>query len=132
MYCEILKVEDTVVTVLSFQNGALGLIEASTTAYKTPDSIYLHGEKGTITINKGEITSFELVDEENVEIPKFDKFEVIPDGHRIQIEDMAYAVREGREPVVTGRDGRHSLEIILGIYESSKTKKEIEINTKPL
>jgi UDP-N-acetyl-2-amino-2-deoxyglucuronate dehydrogenase len=122
-----IEVEDTAITLLNFHNGALGLIEASTTAYNTPDSIVLHGEKGTIIISKGEITTFDLINVEKVDLPKFEPFEVIPDGHRIQIRDMAYAIREGRQPVVTGHDGRHSLEIILGTYESSKTKREFEI-----
>lgn len=122
-----IEVEDTAVTLLNFKNGAMGLIEASTTAYKTPDSICLHGEKGTIIINKGQITAFEMIDKEKVEIPEFEEFKVIPDGHRMQIRDMSYAVREGRQPIVTGHDGRHSLEIILGTYASSKSKKEFII-----
>lgn len=125
-----IEVEDTAVTLLNFQNGAMGLIEASTTAYKTPDSIHLHGEKGTIIISKGNIITFELVDEEHVDIPEFEEFKVIPDGHRMQIRDMAYAVREGRQPIVTGQDGRHSLEIILGTYKSSESKQEFVIKSQ--
>lgn len=120
-----IEVEDTAVTLLQFQHGGVGVIEASTTAYQSPDTIHLHGEKGTITLTSGEITNFKLIDQEEVELPEFEPFKVIPDGHRIQIRDMAIAVRDGGRPEVTGLDGKHSLEIILGTYESNKTGKEI-------
>jgi hypothetical protein len=38
---------------------------------------------------------------------------------------MALAVLQDRQPVVTGRDGKHSLEIILGTYESHRSHREI-------
>jgi UDP-N-acetyl-2-amino-2-deoxyglucuronate dehydrogenase len=119
-----IEVEDTAVSVLRFTSGALGMIEASTTAYNAPDSLVFHGEKGTIVLTKGEITSLQLVDQE-MEIPKFEVFNVIPDGHRMQIRDMALAVQEGRQPSIPGSEGIHSLEIILGTYESSKTRQEV-------
>ena len=41
--------------------------------------------------------------------------------HTMQIEDFIDAVRAGREPAVTGREALKSLEIIQGIYASSRT-----------
>ncbi|WP_168120446.1 Gfo/Idh/MocA family oxidoreductase [Paenibacillus sp. HB172176] len=122
-----IEVEDTAVTVLHFKNGAMGVIEASTTAYKTPDTLHLHGEKGTIVLTAGEITNLSLIDQEEVEIPAFEPFNVIPDGHRMQIRNMALAVLEGMPIEVTGEDGRHGLEIILGTYESERTKQEVQL-----
>ncbi|WP_407267922.1 Gfo/Idh/MocA family protein [Radiobacillus sp. PE A8.2] len=118
-----IEVEDTAISLLNFKNGAMGVIEASTTAYKTPDSLTFHGENGTLILSSGEITKLELVEGE-VEIPIFEAFKVIPDGHRLQIRDMALAIREDREPIVTGRDGIQSLEIILGTYESSRNQRK--------
>jgi len=46
-------------------------------------------------------------------------------GHIMQIEDMALAVIEDREPMITGEDAKKSVEIILAIYESARTGKEI-------
>jgi UDP-N-acetyl-2-amino-2-deoxyglucuronate dehydrogenase len=39
----------------------------------------------------------------------------------MQIEEFVGAVRERREPAVTGREAVKSLEIIRAIYESSRT-----------
>ncbi|TMV52157.1 Gfo/Idh/MocA family oxidoreductase [Paenibacillus mesophilus] len=120
-----IEVEDTAVVTLQFKSGALGSIEATTTAYKQPDHrIVLHGDKGTIVLTGDEITTLDIIGE-TVEIPAFEPFSVVPDGHAVQIRDMALAVLHDRQPVVTGRDGKHSLEIILGTYESHRSHREI-------
>ena len=46
--------------------------------------------------------------------------------HRRQIQDMAKAVREDREPLVTGEEGRKALALIRGIYRSSEERKEVK------
>lgn len=119
-----IEVEDTAVVSLQFSSGALGVIEATTTAYEQPSHrICLHGEKGTVILTGDEISSLDLIDE-SVEIP------VIKDeylGHVIQIRDMAQAVLEDREPAITGMDARHSLEIIMGTYVSSRSREEYRL-----
>jgi UDP-N-acetyl-2-amino-2-deoxyglucuronate dehydrogenase len=47
--------------------------------------------------------------------------------HAAQIKDFVDAVREGRNPSVTGREARKSLAIVLAIYESSKTGQRIDL-----
>ena len=49
-------------------------------------------------------------------------------GHITLVEDMAMAVIEGRDPMITGEDAKKSVEIILAIYESSRTNKEIVLD----
>lgn len=44
-----------------------------------------------------------------------------PSYHARQLQEFAQAVREGRSPLVTGAEGRKSLEILLAIYESNRT-----------
>ena len=124
-----IEVEDTVIAALEFANGALGVMEITTTACDGKGRwLVIHGEKGVLVIEEDTIVSLEI-DGEQIQSPEFDAFKVIPDGHRLQIQDMALAVREGREPIVTGEDGRHSLEIILGTYEASRRRKEIQLLT---
>jgi UDP-N-acetyl-2-amino-2-deoxyglucuronate dehydrogenase len=41
------------------------------------------------------------------------------EGHRRQIEDMMRAVIEDRAPMVDGREGRKSLEVVVALYESA-------------
>lgn len=125
----IIEVEDTAVSLLSFQNGAMGVLEMTTTVY--PDlgqRLEIHGEKGSIIIKEDDIELLK-VEGVDVEVPSFEPFRVIPDGHRIQIRDMALAVQKKRAPIVTGEEGIHALEIILGTYESSKRQSEVVLNS---
>lgn len=55
--------------------------------------------------------------------PKAISFE----GHKRQIEDMVSAIHNNREPLVNGPEGRKSVEIILALYESSKTGSPIKL-----
>ncbi|MGP4039713.1 Gfo/Idh/MocA family protein [Gracilibacillus sp. D59] len=127
-----IEVEDTAATLLQFKNGAMGILEITTTAYEGKGQrLAIHGEKGTIEIEEDTITKFEIEGEE-VELPDFESFNVIPDGHRLQIKDMALAVHENRTPYVPGAEGRHSLEIILGTYESSRLLREVDLSGKSL
>ncbi|MFB9750121.1 Gfo/Idh/MocA family protein [Paenibacillus hodogayensis] len=120
-----IEVEDTAVVSMQFQSGALGSIEATTTAYRQPDHrIVLHGDKGTVELTGDAITALDLVGD-TLAIPEFEPFAVVPDGHAAQLRDMALAVLHDRQPAVTGRDGKHSLEIILGTYESQRSHREI-------
>lgn len=122
-----IEVEDTAVSLLRFRGGAMGVMEMTTAAY--PDQgqrLEIHGEKGTAIYKEDDIALLEVLGG-RPELPAFEPFRVIPDGHRMQIRDMALAVREDREPVVTGEEGVHALEIILGTYESSQRRAEIVI-----
>jgi predicted dehydrogenase len=48
--------------------------------------------------------------------------------HRIQLQDMVDAIREDRQPVLTGEDARASLAINMAVYESSRQDgREIEV-----
>ncbi|MBP1996808.1 Gfo/Idh/MocA family protein [Paenibacillus eucommiae] len=120
-----IEVEDTAVTALQFKSGALGSIEATTTAYKQPDHrIVIHGEYGTVILTGDEITTLDVIGP-SFEIPALSPFNIIPDGHCMQIRDMALAVRDQFRPIVTGEDGRHSLAIILGTYEAQRNGKKV-------
>ncbi|MBB6671216.1 Gfo/Idh/MocA family protein [Cohnella nanjingensis] len=122
-----IEVEDTAVALLRYESGAMGTFEMTTTAYKGKGQrLEIHGEKGTMIIEEDDIVSLEI-DGEQVVLPAFEPFRVVPDGHLAQLRDMAEAVRGRREPIVTGAEGRHSLEIILGVYASSRERREVEI-----
>lgn len=122
-----IEVEDTAVSLLTYEGGGLGVMVMTTTSNpELGQRVELHGERGTLVYEDDEIKQL-LIDGKAVAVPAFEPFIVLPDGHRIQIRDMAYAVREDREPVVTGEDGIHALQMILGTYESSRLNKEIHL-----
>lgn len=122
-----IEVEDTAITMLEYESGAMGVLEITTTAFKGKGMrIEIYGERGSLIIEEEDIVQLEI-EGQRVQFPVFPPFQVIPDGHREQIRDLCYAVRERREPVISGEEGRHSLEIILGTYASSRQQEEIRL-----
>jgi len=120
-----IEVEDTAVAALQFKSGALGVIEATTTAYaQSNHRIVIQGDLGTVVLDGDEISELSIIGEE-ADIPVFEPFQVIPDGHSMQIRDMAQAILEDREPLIDGEAGRHALQIILGTYESQRERREV-------
>ena len=44
--------------------------------------------------------------------------------HQLQIEDFLRAVEHGTEPMVTGEEGRKSVEIIQAVYRSHRKRTQ--------
>jgi predicted dehydrogenase len=86
----------------------------------------VHGDKGTAILENDIITFWSV---EGVENPSQTKDTVIHDGatsaavtdtagHEALLADFVEAVREDRDPAVTGESARMATELILDIYSS--------------
>ncbi len=127
--------EDTLVSSLRFQNGALGVIQATTSVkpgFKR--RVELSGERGTIILD-GDAISVWAVDGEEA-APSNDAqltdgsanpAAISNEGHRMQIEDMVNAVREDRAPLIDGRAGRLSLEVVEALYTSANAGQAVRL-----
>jgi UDP-N-acetyl-2-amino-2-deoxyglucuronate dehydrogenase len=133
-----IDVEDTVAATVVFETGALGSIEAFTTIQpdygfrvtvrgdngataslqETPEGTQGVNDLWTLEPEAGERSAWEAAE---IGRPGF------PEFHQLQIAEFLDAVRAGRPPAVTGRDARNSLAIILGIYESSRTGRPVQL-----
>ena len=51
-------------------------------------------------------------------------------GHRDQLIDFVEAIDQGREPLVDGKEGRKSVEIIRAIYRAAETGTGREATTR--
>lgn len=49
-------------------------------------------------------------------------------GHLRQLQDFVQAIQTGAKPLVDGAEGRKSVEIILAIYESSRTGRSVKLS----
>ncbi len=136
-----IEAEDTAVVLLKFRNGALGIIEATTATRPkdTEGSISVLGEKGSVVIggfavNKMETWQFDPAREDDSEV--MSKYSVNPPdvygfGHKAYYEHMVSRLEGGSGQIVDGLEGRRSLELIMAIYESVETGKEVFLRFTP-
>ena len=131
-----IETEDLGVATVEFFSGALGVIEGTTAVtpgYK--ERIELHGTKGSLTLTGGLVTEWKVEgckEEDYLDVQKVSYGETnspaISDvNHRAQLLDVITAINEGRDPLVTGEEGIKSLQIVLGIYESSRKGQKITL-----
>ncbi len=132
-----IEAEDTGAAIINFENGAIGIVEA-TTATRPADlegSLSVLGEKGTVEIggfaaNKIKTWSFENPvpgDEEVIARFHENPPSVYGFGHIAYLEHVVDAVMNGAPSLVDGIEGRKSLELVTAIYESMATGLPVTI-----
>jgi UDP-N-acetyl-2-amino-2-deoxyglucuronate dehydrogenase len=131
-----IETEDTGVAVLKFRSGALGVIEVTVLTYPRnfEGSITLLGEKGSVkvggtAVNRVEHWQFADYDDDDklVEAANTSPPTVYGFGHEGYYRNVLAVLRGEARPGTDGREGRKSLELILGIYESAKTGREVPL-----
>ena len=125
-----IEAEDLGIALIKFSNGAYGIIEGTTNVYpkNLEETLYIFGQSGTVkaggkSVNKIEVWNFaDGID--NSEYVKQTYHEDPPNvygfGHTPLYADMIEAIQTGRQPYVSGEDGKRALELILAIYKSAK------------
>jgi len=139
-----IEVEDTALAVVRFASGAVGTILSSTAAFPGfPQRLEITGTAGTVTVEDGRIVRRALAADPARESPErpgtsespaapaaaaaADPAAVDVASHAAQLADLLGAVDTGHEPAVTGESGRAALEIVLAVYESSRTGRPVSL-----
>ncbi len=137
-----IEVEDTAVALLTYRNGAYGVIEGTTSCNPGETTrTEVHGKLGTIVLTDRGIQRWAVANGEDdraedqpVEEVKASGPGAVTDpkaisgrGHAHHVQDLVRAVREDRNPFITGESARKGVELILAIYESSRTGREVEL-----
>ncbi len=144
-----METEDVGVAVLRFANGALGTIAATTGAYPGVSTrIEIYGDKGSAVIEDDHLSYLHLARDDREEVGPYgvgpgkraqrtenadtsaaqDPAALAIRSHALQIEDMMRAIREDGSPLLDGYAAKHPVEIILAIYESARTHKEVTLS----
>jgi UDP-N-acetyl-2-amino-2-deoxyglucuronate dehydrogenase len=141
-----IEAEDAALAVLRFASGAVGTIVASTAVFPGfAQRLEISGTGGTVVIEDGEIVRRELsADGSGLGVPAGATARggapasaaATPAGldiasHAAQIGDLLEAIGEGREPSVTGEDGRAALEVVCAVYESAREARTVRLPLAP-
>jgi predicted dehydrogenase len=135
-----IEVEDTSLAIVKFASGAVATITATTAAFPGfPQRLEITGTEGTVTVEDGQIVRAALRTGDASYSPAAaqsaaarsaaaDPAALDIASHAAQIADLLASVDEGREPAVSGQDGRDALELVCAVYESSRTGRPVTLS----
>jgi UDP-N-acetyl-2-amino-2-deoxyglucuronate dehydrogenase len=134
-----IEAEDSGAAVLRFASGAIGVVEVNVLTYPRnyEGSITIVGETGTVkiggtSVNKVEHWSFADYDDDdklvetgviNTNPPTIYGF-----GHEGYYRNVVSVLRGQSQADTDGREGKKSLALILAIYESARTGRDIALS----
>jgi UDP-N-acetyl-2-amino-2-deoxyglucuronate dehydrogenase len=129
--------EDTVVAILEFASGALGVLQATTAAYPGyPRRLEITGSEGTVILEHDRIIHVDLQNppagggadfppdaNESASSPVVSDFR----GHQAVIEDFLEAIDQNRPPLCDGREGRRSVALVEAVYRAAQNSEKIAV-----
>jgi UDP-N-acetyl-2-amino-2-deoxyglucuronate dehydrogenase len=149
-----IEVEDVAVAVVRFENGALGLLHATTAAYPGLSArLQVHGDRGSVVIDNDLLTFIHVTPqdteaEEKLMGSKSDSINQLDDyvladqtgptagsnpgglspvAHRRQYENFLAALAGEESVRVDLETNRRSVELITAVYESARTGKPVAL-----
>lgn len=151
-----IEVEDTALAILKFKNGGVGNIIVSN-AQKPGiyGKVHIHGDNGAsvgvqtdggamfiagmTSILEPPVNDLWTVPGEEDRLREwvkedsdlFNGINSMEHYHRLQIEDFIEALINGKKPMVTGDEGRITVEIFTAIYRSQRDSKPVKFPLAP-
>lgn len=151
-----IEVEDTAVAILRFKNGGLGNIVVSNSQNPALyGKVMICGSSGACVGVQTDGGAMFVAGVSDIEEPPYNDCWTIPGDqdkvekwrqedteffkkikateyyHQLQIDDFLSAIINGRDPLVTGNDGRTTVEIFTAIYRSQRDRKSIRFPLRP-
>jgi UDP-N-acetyl-2-amino-2-deoxyglucuronate dehydrogenase len=142
-----IEVEDTAVAVVRFKNGALGNILVSNSQNPAVHArVSVHGSNGASLGVQTDGGAMFVAGMSGIVEPPYNHIWTVPGGtdalpqwkaedarlfasvnptehfHRLQIKDFLRAIIEERPPLVTGEDGRRTVELFTAIYRTTRNR----------
>ncbi len=124
-----IEAEDSGAAVLTFRNGAIGVLDVTMLTYpkNLEGSLTILGDRGSVKIggtavNRVETWLFEDYDDDDklIEAAATTPPNVYGFGHEGYYRNVVSVLRGEAAPDTDGSEGRKSLEIIVAIYESAR------------
>ena len=151
-----IEVDDTAIAIIKFRSGALGNILVSNS--QKPGiygKVHVHGENGASLGVQTDGGAMFIAGMTGIAEPPVNDLWTVPGEENMleewkksdtemynnidptvyymkcQIEDFLLALENNREPLVTGRDGRRTVELFTAIYRSTRDNVPVKIPLKP-
>jgi UDP-N-acetyl-2-amino-2-deoxyglucuronate dehydrogenase len=152
---ERIEVEDVAVGVVRFENGALGVLHATTAAYPGLSArLQVHGDRGSVVIDNDKLTFIHLTPREGgaeeraygapgtainqiadypdasgaaEQAASSNPGQLAIDAHRRQYENFLAALAGQEALRVDLETNRQSIAIITGVYESARTGRPVSL-----
>lgn len=135
-----IDVEDTLLAFVDYESGAQGVVQASTALWPGTDiRIEINGENGTAIMVGERVQTWKLRDEraEDEEVRTYGSASAATGAtgaadlgfqdHQVVIEDLAGAILDGHEPMITLESVRPTLEWSLAMYLSAKLEAPVTL-----
>jgi predicted dehydrogenase len=151
-----IEVEDTAMAIVKFKSGAIGnLVLSNSQKPGIYGKIHIHGENGASVGAQTEGGSMFIAGMAPITDPPVNDLWTIPGEEklldqfrredetlfdqvnpmvhfiRLQIEEMLEALEQGRVPLVTGEEGRKTVELFTAIYRSARDNRPVSFPLKP-
>ncbi len=129
--------EDVIAAVMKYDNGATGVIQASTAFWPGySERVEIHGTKGTAIITGDKLTAWDVQDDSgepapvdrNVASGASDPMAISLVPFERQFLDFGEAIRTGRKPLVSGEEGYRALELVVSIYTSCREGRKVTLH----
>ena len=123
-----IEVEDTAAALLEFENGALGVIEASTCTYPGFDRRWeIHGDRGYMVMQEDSIREL-MIDGAYVDVPQLESAAISSaadpgkleyKNHAAQLQNLLDAICGKNSLRIGAEDGYRAVKLIEDVYISS-------------
>jgi UDP-N-acetyl-2-amino-2-deoxyglucuronate dehydrogenase len=129
--------EDVISSVMRYENGATGVIQASTAFWPGyTERLEIHGTKGTAIISGDKLTTWDVEGESDSDAPverdvasgASDPMAISLAPFERQFLDFGDAIRDGRKPLVSGEEGYQALELVEAIYRSCREGAKVVLS----
>jgi predicted dehydrogenase len=151
-----IEVDDTAVAIVKFKNGGIGNIIVSNS--QKPGifgKVHVHGENGASVGVQTDGGAMFVAGQSGVLEPPVNDLWTIPGEEKLlkkwvqedsefftahdptvfymerQIEDFLHALDNKSEPLITGEDGRRTVELFTAIYRSTRDNKPVKFPLQP-
>ena len=151
-----IEVEDTALAIVKFKNGGVGnIIVSNSQKPGIYGKVHVHGENGASVGVQTDGGAMFVAGMSNVLEPPVNDLWTVPGEEKLlekwvvedselfnsidptiyymerQIRDFLVSIGTNREPLVTGEDGRRTVELFTAIYRSTRDNKPVKFPLQP-